>query len=106
VNEEDHMSKHTIIRRWLTGALVIGAATVPAAAQARFEFNPPESIRAGAPRAAASATAARQAAATAEAGFQWGDAGVGAAGAAVLLGAGAAATGAVRRRRTQHAAIG
>jgi hypothetical protein len=36
-------------------------------------------------------------------GFQWGDAGIGAGGTAVLLGAGAVAAGAARRRRSQRA---
>jgi hypothetical protein len=100
------MSDHTAITRWLTTGLVIGAAVVPSAAQARFEFNPPASIRAGAPAGAVSGTTARENVASAQAGFQWGDAGVGAAGAAVLLSAGAVATAAVRRRRTQHTVIG
>ena len=99
------MPKHTMIRRGLTGALVVGAAGFAPAAQARFEFNP-SPLRTSVPAGAARATTARQTAASAQAGFQWGDAGVGAAGAAALLGAGAAASVAVRRRRTQHTAIG
>ncbi|HEV7176616.1 MAG TPA: hypothetical protein VGN29_14040 [Solirubrobacteraceae bacterium] len=38
------------------------------------------------------------------AGFQWDDAGIGAAGAIVLLGAGAGAATTIRRRRTRHVA--
>jgi hypothetical protein len=106
VNQEDDMSEHRAIRRWLAAGLVIGATVVPSAARARFEFNPPESIPASTPAAAVGGTVARPPATSAEAGFRWGDAGVGAAGAAVLLGAGAAATGALRRRRTQHTVIG
>jgi DNA-binding NarL/FixJ family response regulator len=52
VNQEDDMSEHRAIRRWLTAGLVVGATVVPSAARARFEFNPPESIRASTPAAA------------------------------------------------------
>lgn len=44
--------------------------------------------------------------ATSQRGFQWGDAGIGAAGIVVLLGAGATATGAMRRRRAHRAVTG
>jgi hypothetical protein len=47
-----------------------------------------------------------RAAASSSQGFQWDDAGIGAAGAVVLLGAGAVASGAVRRRRSYSSAIG
>jgi hypothetical protein len=43
---------------------------------------------------------------TSQGGFQWGDAGIGAAGMIVLLGTGAGAAGAVRRRRAQRPVIG
>jgi hypothetical protein len=42
--------------------------------------------------------------ATGSAGFQWDDAGIGAAGAIVLVGAGAGATTTIRRRRTRRVA--
>jgi hypothetical protein len=41
-----------------------------------------------------------------QSGFQWGDAGIGAAGAAVVLGGAAAGVGVTRRRRIQRTAVG
>ncbi|MGH2891912.1 MAG: hypothetical protein ACRDPM_01405 [Solirubrobacteraceae bacterium] len=43
--------------------------------------------------------------ASAQSSFQWRDAGIGAAGGAALLGAGAFASVAIRRRNTNHPAV-
>jgi hypothetical protein len=96
-----------VTKRGLAAGLVIAAASFPAAAEARLNLNPPAPTSASPssivngrvpalPRAAASV---HQPAAAVQSGFQWDDAGIGAAGAAVLLGAGVAASGAARRRR-------
>jgi len=82
------MFKQHLIRRSLVSGLVIAAASFPASAQAMF-------INGGGP----SVPAASQPGASAHSSFQWGDAGIGAAGAVVLLGAGALGTSATRRRR-------
>ena len=94
------MTKRSI-RRSVTSGLLIAAASFPAAAEARFSLEtvgsrapPPVSRPAPAPPAAT------------EAGFQWADAGIGAAGAALLLGTGALAYAAPRRRRAQRAISG
>jgi hypothetical protein len=96
------MLNHDVIKRSLAGGLVIAAASFPAAAQARYVENPgPQSaspvLTAGpSPASQVSATPSSQSDSSS---FQWGDAGVGAAGASVLLGAGALSAGVIRRRR-------
>jgi hypothetical protein len=93
------MFKHLLIKRSLAGALVIAAASVTTVAQAR----PIEDSRSApvAPPSAqvVSASSLQQPSSSGQSSFQWGDAGIGAAGAAVLLGAGALGTSAARRRR-------
>jgi hypothetical protein len=98
------MFKGNLIRRTLATGIVAGVATVPAAAQARFDLNP--SPGTPGPGQAVSSPAAPQPTVGNESGFDWGDAGIGAAGAVVLLSAGAGGTVVVRRRRAQRAAIG
>ncbi len=88
------MFKHHLIKRWLTGALVIAAASFPAAAQARFSVDPP----AGSGPPITSARSVPQGTSS-HSSFQWGDAGIGAAGVVVLLGAGGLVASATRRRR-------
>jgi hypothetical protein len=80
------MHKH---KHWLAGALVIAAASFPGAAQGRVMTD-----STGHPSAPAPAPSAAPAP-----GFQWDDAGIGAAGTVLLLGAGALAAGVARRRR-------
>jgi hypothetical protein len=99
------MFKHTLIKRSLAAGLAIGAASFPTTAQARFELNPPLPI-ASQPAHVASAPTRAQASSSAQPGFQWGDAGIGAAGAIVLLGAGAGTANAVRRRRVHQVVTG
>ena len=82
-----------VITRWLAGALVLAAAATPAAAQASaVEVTPsgssvPANLSGG------------LVAPVAGSGFQWGDAGIGAAAALAVLGAGTGASAASRRRR-------
>ena len=97
------MLNHTLIKRSMIATLAVGAAIVPAGAQAMPIQQP-------GPGAGASPTpsgASVQAPTTSvQPGFQWGDAGIGAAGAVVLLGAGAGAASATRRRRIHRAIVG
>jgi hypothetical protein len=84
-----------ITKRVLTGAVIVAAA-VPSAAAARPLYDPPGlSDSVGVP---AVRTAAAQPVAQSEQGFQWDDAGLGAAGMLVVVGAGSGAAVAVRRR--------
>lgn len=104
--------KNRIIKRRLIAGLVFAAAVAPSAAQARPDFYVP-STAAPAPAAALpSAPAVRPmpagsragSQAGSQAGFQWSDAGIGAGGAALLLGAGGAVWATSQRRR-KHAAV-
>lgn len=88
------MFKH--IRQILTAAVLALVVVAPASAYARFDLNPPAPSGASVPVQAPSVA---RATASSPQGFQWGDAGIGAAGMIVLLGTGAAASGTVRRRR-------
>lgn len=111
------MLSRRIIKRGLTGALVCAAVSFPAAAQAMVQVSGPGGADAAAqpafqasgprgghtaPVAVSSGTAAEQGGS----GFQWGDAGIGAAVAITALGAGAVSSGAARRRRTQRTVVG
>ena len=82
------------IRRSICAGVLIAGASVPAAAQARPIYDEPSSIE-----SSVLSTQIADAGPSAQAGFEWGDAGIGAAATIVLLGTGAAATGAARRRR-------
>jgi hypothetical protein len=121
------MFKHQVIKRSLAAAAVIATAGFPSAAQAMLiggggESGIPVTPVESGPSAPQrldqlqhnaqgrfaihgrfpSPTASPAPAATAPGGFQWGDAGIGAAGAAVLLTSGAVGVGLARRRRVQH----
>ncbi len=100
------MFKQGVTKRCLAGGLLVAAASFPAAAQARFDLNPSPPPAASAPLPAASRPSVHQGGPSTEAGFQWGDAGLGAAGTVVLLGTGATAVGIARRRRVHRTAIG
>jgi len=89
------------IRRSFLAAAAVTATALPAAAQARPLFDPAP-VHTTPP--ARVVTVVRAPSANGPAGFQWDDAGVGAAGAIVLLGAGAGAATTVRRRRTRRVA--
>jgi hypothetical protein len=97
--EEDAMLKRN--RRIITAAVFIATATTPAVANARFDLNPPRSPASGAPTTAASLSSGPTTAAPSPGGFDWGDAGIGAAGVLALLGTGSTAV-LVRRRRASH----
>ncbi len=97
------MFKGNLIRRTLATGIVAGVAGLPAAAQARFDLNPPPVDTA--PVRVENPPAAPQPTVGSESGFDWGDAGIGAAGAVVLLSAGAGGTIVARRRRAQRAAV-
>jgi hypothetical protein len=100
------MSKFNPSKRLLAAGLVIAAASFPAAAQARPQFDPPGRVVASAPAPAVSAPQAPRPTAGNDSSFRWGDAAIGAAGATVLLGTGAVATGNARRRRGQRQLAG
>ncbi len=88
------MFNRSMIKRSMASAVVIGAAALPSGAQAMF-------INSGGTPAnpAGTARVAHVSAATTDSSFSWGDAGIGAAGAIVLLGAGALGTSVTRRHR-------
>lgn len=90
----------------LAAGAVIAAASFPSAAQARWNLNPPTVMTASAPAPPASGSAIRQTGVIAQPGFQWGDAGIGAGGAAVLLAAGVGTVGIARRRRGHRPMVG
>ena len=94
------MLSQKMIKRGLAGILAFAAVGFPAAAQASFAMDGPAGGRA--PVQVASEQATQQGGS----GFQWGDAGIGAAAALTVLGAGAASSGAARRRRIQRTVTG
>ena len=94
------MFKH--VKRSAAAAIVVLAAGAPTAAYARFNLDPgtapvvsSQTIQHPAPPPTA------QAPASSSQGFQWDDAGIGAAGALVLVSVGSG-TVLARRRRTHH----
>jgi hypothetical protein len=107
---------HHLTRRAVTGCVTIAAVGVAAPAQAQTVHGPPVCQGVcqlhGHMYADPSLNAYIQLAGgrpvphTSQPGFQWGDAGIGAAGAAVLLGGAAAGVGMTRRRRLQRTVVG
>jgi hypothetical protein len=90
------MLNHTLIKRSLATAAIVAAAGLPASAQAMFvSADGGGSVPSTLPAVKATAPSVSRTGS----GFQWDDAGVGAAGATVLLGAGALGAGMTRRRR-------
>jgi hypothetical protein len=93
----------TLTKRIATAATVVLAASAPSAAYARFNLDPPakapvvssQTVQNTAP------PSARGSSASSSPGFQWDDAGVGAAGVLMLVGIGSG-TVLARRRRTDH----
>jgi hypothetical protein len=117
------MLKHHLIRRALTAGLVIATVGLPTSAQAKGNAEgrgpSPQSVsttvpwpvnsyssRALHPRGSTSAAPMILRVSSPSGGFDWSDAGIGAAGAVVLMGAAAAGIGVTRRRRTQRALLG
>lgn len=96
------MFNNHVVGRWLSGGLVIAAASFPPAAQAMLPRADSPSSAAG-QSSSAIGLPVQSAGKPGQDGFQWGDAGIGAAGTVVLLGAGAAAA---RRYRVSRAVIG
>jgi hypothetical protein len=88
------MFERQVIRRALTASLLVAAASFPAAAQARPGIDPPATATAPSVERTASGGGSR---------FHWGDAGIGAAGAVLLVGTAGAFAGGARRRRVQRA---
>ena len=111
-----------LIRRVLTAMTVVLAASVPSVAFAQFNLEPGAPVSAqqqrldqlqqnveqrfaaegGWPAAAPSVSAT----APSHDGFQWGAAGIGAAGVLLLVGGGVGASAALRRHRPSGPAIG
>jgi hypothetical protein len=85
------------IKRWVAVAVAVAAAGFPPVAAAMPAEDPP------AQSSAAYDVAISQPSSTNSSSFDWGDAGIGAAGVVVLMGAGAATTVSVRRRRVRLA---
>jgi len=131
------MFARNLIKRSLVAGLATGAASLPAAAQARPNESPVAPVVSAAVNApsiqqqlaqlhanveqrfaadggwpsvgssvGSSVRSSVPSTATSQGGFQWGDAGIGAAGMMVLLGTGAGAAGAMRRRRAQRPVVG
>jgi hypothetical protein len=97
------MLKHHLIKGSIASGLAIAAAASPATAQARYAPDPPGPST---PPQVVVDPPVTHPASAAQSSFQWGDAGIGAAGTILLLGAGAGTAGAVRRRRTHRALTG
>lgn len=95
------MFNQTHLKRSLVAGVAIGAGALPSVAHADLI------ARAGAggakPVTATHVRVARSDSIT-QTGFIWGDAGIGAGGALVLIGGGVAGAATMRRRRTIHAA--
>ncbi len=99
------MFNRHLFKRSLTGALVIAAAAIPAApAQAMYlEASGGSSGQVQPAPPVASQPKPSQPAAISGSSFEWGDAGIGAAGAIILVGVGAVGAGMTRRRRPRRA---
>jgi hypothetical protein len=91
-----------LTKRIVTATMVL-AVMAPSAAYARFELNPPLAVPAASGQTVQNAAlpSAGKASASSSQAFPWDDAGIGAAGALVLVGLGSGAMIA-RRRRTRH----
>jgi hypothetical protein len=85
------------LKRPSLAVLAVAAAALPAGAQARPFFDPPTVAQVS--QQAQPTNVAAQPEASTSTGFQWDDAGIGAAGAIVLLTGAAGAATAIRRRR-------
>ena len=95
------MSSHKrTFRRWLAGALMVTAAATPSVAQASLADVAPSGASPS-PQVALGLSASR-----AGSGFEWGDAGIGAAATLAVLGAGVTAAAGSRRRQTRRTAAG
>jgi hypothetical protein len=95
----------TLTKRTLAAAAMIAAASAPATASARYNLNPEPSAVTHPVQTLPPARPARPApeANSASGGFEWGDAGLGAAGTLVLLATGAGSAAMITRRRGHQA---
>jgi hypothetical protein len=92
-------------KRTLTAAAMIAAASAPATASARLNLDPEPSAVHRPAQTLAPARPAPQANSAAD-GFEWGDAGLGAAGTLALLATGAGSAAVITRRRGHQARTG
>ena len=104
------MLNHHLIKRLLTAGLVIAAAGFPTVAQARYiedGFGSPSAsqVPVAGPQPASQAVTVPSGQGGGSS-FQWGDAGIGAFGAVVLISAGAVGGGLARRRRVRGTVVG
>jgi hypothetical protein len=92
-----------LTKRIATAAIAVLAASAPSAAYARLNLDPPATAPAVSSQTIQNAAppSAEKTAASSSQGFQWDDAGVGAAGVLMLVSVGSG-TMLIRRRRTQH----
>ncbi len=93
-----------LIKRTLTAALVV-AATAPSLAYARLDLNPSGSSVSGGPAQAGVVSSVQRPKSPSAGGFQWDDAGIGAASVVVLLSLGTGVV-LVRQRRTHQSMAG
>jgi hypothetical protein len=93
------------IKRLLIAATMIVALSAPSAAFGFIRVTSGGASTSGQAQASIVPSAFRATASSSQ-GFQWGDAGVGAAGVVVLLGAGAGAAGVLRQRRVHRPIAG
>lgn len=110
------MFKHHPLRRSLIGGLAIAAACFPSAAQAAPTPTQQQQIDQLTENVSAlfaseggwhlDGPLTPRAAVSVQGGFQWGDAGIGAAGASVLLVGAGATVGIARRRRVHRTVVG
>ena len=98
------MLNHTVLKRSLITGVAVAAAACPAAATARAiepgDPGPPNPVV-----LPVSTHVSHPASSSATGDFRWDDAGIGAAAAIVLVGAGGFAAGGLRRRHTQREAL-
>jgi hypothetical protein len=95
-----------VTKRLLAAAVVVAAAGTPSAAYARFNLDPPVAPVATHPARPAVPPSTPRATASASQGFQWDDAGIGAAGIVVLIGTGAGAAAVIGRRHEHETTVG
>jgi hypothetical protein len=89
-----------LIKRFLTAATVVLAASAPSVAYARILLDPPGPPATASQVQGATVPSIQRTAASAPQGFHWDDAGIGAAGVLVLVSVGSAAI--IARRRRTH----
>jgi hypothetical protein len=99
IEKENEMGISKRITSILASCAIVAAVALPAAAQARPNTN----AISGPPAVVAQTPAPAE---SGQSGFQWGDAGIGAAAAVLLVGAGAAAGLSTRRRHVRTSAMG